>query len=142
MKNILIKSSITSLVILLSSQLWALDPIDQKELLQHIKHQTKLCIVQIVSTSSKDENEKVLGFKSICKSLKILSPYSAQILIDKKWLNANISESSESDGGDLDDLVITNIDGITMATKTNIPAYDSVLVAMAGDSDFKKIYSK
>ena len=142
MKNILIKSSITSLVLLLSSQLWALDPIDQKELLQDIKHQTKLCVVQFISNATKDENEKVLGFKSICKSLKIISPYSAQILIDKKWLYANISESTESDGGDLDDLAITNTDGVTIATKTNIPAYDSVLVAMAGDSDFKKIYTK
>ncbi|MGZ3806951.1 MAG: hypothetical protein ACXVCE_02600 [Bacteriovorax sp.] len=142
MKKNLIKKSILSLSILSSAHLLAHEVSPKKELLQDIKAQTKKCAVQIVSVAYDTQNENVLGYKSVCNTLKILSAQEAQIFIDGKWLTAVISESAESDGGDLDDLTITNSKGQTLATKTNIAAYDSVLVAMAGDTDFKKIKVK
>ena len=57
-------------------------------------------------------------------------------MIDGEWLKAVITESAESDGGDLNDLIIYNLKGEILATKTNIAAFDSVIVAMAGDSNF------
>lgn len=107
-----------------------------KELFSDIKLETKKCAVQIISTKNETENESVLGFKSICKSLKITSGTQARILIDGEWLKASIVESAESDGGDLDDLIISNSSNKVLAIKTNIPAYDNVVVAMAGDSNF------
>ncbi len=137
----LIKIASLFLPIFVTCQLMAFEASAKKELLQDIRIETKKCIVQIVSNASATENENVLGFKSLCSSLVILSPNEAKILIDGEWLNAAISESAESDGGDLDDLTIINTKGQILATKTNIAAYDSIIVAMAGESDFKKIHS-
>ena len=142
MKINLINKAILSLTVFLSVKAWAFEGSAKKELLQDIKAQTKKCVVQIVSTRNETDNENVLGFKSVCKTLKIVSQSQALIFIDGNWLTATITESAESDGGDLDDLEITNAKNETLATKTNIAAYDSVLVAMAGDSDFKKIHQK
>jgi hypothetical protein len=105
---------------------------NRKELLSDIKLETKKCARQLTSRSN--EGETVTGYKSVCTTLKILSTSEAQILIDGVWLTALISESSDSDGGDLDDLTIQTSHGKILATRKNIPAYDSVIVAMAGDS--------
>jgi hypothetical protein len=108
----------------------------KKELLSDVKHETKKCAVQIVNPTNENGSNSVLGFKSVCDTLVISSTSEAQILIDGEWLTAKISESKEADGGDLDDLFIVNKNGKILATKTNIPAYDSIIVAMAGDSNF------
>lgn len=108
----------------------------KKELLADIKAETKKCAVQVVGANNENDNGKVIGLKSVCSSLVIVSTSEAHILIDGEWLVAKITESKESDGGDLDDLAIINQKGRVIATKTNIPAYDSIVIAMAGDSDF------
>ena len=109
----------------------------KKELLSDISAETKKCAVQIVSTKDKAKGS-VIGFQSVCASLVIVSKSEAQIFIDGEWLFAKITESKESDGGDLDDLSITRSNGTVLAKKSNIAAFDSIVVAMAGGSDFKK----
>lgn len=136
------KTSLLIFSLISSTSLLAGDLTPRKELLQDIKEQTKKCAVQLVSEASETQNSNVVGYKSVCNELKIISPSEAQLYIEGEWLTANITESAESDGGDLDDLTITNAKGQTLATKTNIAAYDSVLVAMAGDTEFKKIMVK
>jgi hypothetical protein len=133
MKNILHVAIIT-FAIFGSNYVSAKD--SAKEILADIKVETKKCAVKLVSGNT--EGKTVVGFKSICKSLKILSSSEAQILIDGAWLTAIICESSQSDGGDLDDLTIQSSTGKVLATKKNIPAYDSVIVAMAGDSNIRE----
>ncbi len=108
----------------------------RKELLNDIKLETKKCARQL--TSRNNEGETVTGYKSVCSSLIIHSTIEAQILIDGKWLTAHINESRDSDGGDLDDLTIQSAQGKILATRKNIPAYDSVIVAMIGDSMVNK----
>lgn len=123
---------------ILSTTIFAKDLSTKKELLADIKTETKKCVVQIVSNDYESDGKKVLGFKSTCPTLTIISETEAHILIEGEWLVAKIIESKESDGGDLDDLIISNSYGKIIAKKTNIPAYNSVLVAMAGDSEFEK----
>lgn len=123
---------------LLSMASFAKDLSAKKELLADIKAETKKCAVQVVSNESSTEGKKVLGFKSVCASLAIVSDQEAHLLIDGEWIIAKITESKESDDGDLDDLTITNQKGKVLATKSNIPAYDNIIVAMAGDSDFDR----
>lgn len=108
----------------------------KKELLADIKEETKKCAVQVVGNTPENDNGTVIGFKSVCSSLVITSTSEAHILIDGEWIVAKIKESKESDGGDLDDLFILNAKNQVIATKTNVPSYDNVIVAMAGDSDF------
>lgn len=108
----------------------------KKELLSDLKEETKKCAVQIVATKPTADNSEVVGFKSVCTSLVIVSQAEARLYIDGEWVVATIKESTESDGGDLDDLYITNDQGKILATKTNIPAYDSVIVALVGGEHF------
>lgn len=115
---------------------FAKDMSPKKELLDDIKAETKKCAVQIITTQTDNSNGKIIGFKSVCNSLVIVSASESHILIDGEWLIAKITESKESDGGDLDDLIITNQAGKVLATKSNVPAYDNIIVAMAGDGDF------
>ena len=141
MNNQIIKKSIVTLAIIAPAYLLAFEGSPKKELLQDLKKETKKCTVQIVSAANETQNENVVGYKSLCSTLKILSDAEAQVFIDGQWFTATITESPESDGGDLDDLTIVDSKGSAVATKTNIAAYDNVLVAMAGDSDFRKIHS-
>ncbi len=119
-----------------STLVYSKDLSTKKELLADIKEETKKCAVQIVGTNAENENGTVIGFKSICSSLVIVSSSEAHILIEGEWLVAKIQESKESDGGDLFDLFILNGKGKIIATKTNVPSYDNVIVAMAGNIDF------
>ncbi len=121
---------------LFSQSIFAAGMEPKKELLLDIQTQTKICAVQISDLSKSDNKE--IGFTSTCPSLRIISKSVAQIFIDGDWLQATISESSESDGGDLDDLRISDSKGQVIALKTNIPAYDNVIVAMAGTSELRK----
>ena len=105
----------------------------KKELLMYIQSETKKCAVQ-TGDSSNNEKEEIV-FTSACASLRIISKSEAQILIEGEWLRATISESSESDGGDLDDLLISDSKGKILARKTNVPAYDNVIFAMVGASE-------
>lgn len=88
--------------------------------------------------SGQSDEKSVIGYKSTCSNLIITSPTEAKMFLEGEWINAKIIESQDTDGGDLDDLIITNAEGKVLATKTNIPAYDSIVIAMAGDSNFPK----
>ena len=117
---------------ILSVTVFAKDLSAKKELLSDNKEETKKCAVHI-TTNDTETNTSVVGYKSNCNTLVIISNSEAHLLIDDEWIIAKIKESAESDGGDLDDLVITDLKGKILATKTNVPAYDYVIVAMAGD---------
>jgi len=107
----------------------------KKEILFDIKEQTKKCTVQTVATQGEDKH--VTSYRSTCKTLRLLSPSSAQIYIDAEWFIAKITESAESDGGDLDDLFVYNSKGKLVAKRTNIAAYDNIVVAMAGTTELR-----
>lgn len=105
----------------------------KKELLSDIKAETKKCAVRQVGVT--DGASVVSGYRSTCPSLKIKSMSQAEIFIDGEWFQVKIVESVLSDGGDLDDLYVSNFKGQIVAQRLNIPAYDSVIVAMAGTAD-------
>ncbi len=107
----------------------------KRELLQDIKAETRRCALQLLAPNG--HGQKVIGYVSLCPTLKIISQGVAQIYIDGDWLGAKIAESPESDGGDLDDLYIFNSRGILLAKRTNIPAFDMIIVAMAGTTELK-----
>jgi hypothetical protein len=142
MKQKTIKNTFIACTLLASTQIFSFEASPRKEILRDIKIQTKKCVVQIVERNLEAQNENVVGYKSLCGTFQISSPSEAHVFFEGEWLTASITESAESDGGDLDDLTITNSKGQIQVTKTNIAAYDSILVAMAGDSDFKKVYLK
>ena len=141
MKKIIFHTLTLSLILLSSNLAFALANSDaKKELLFDIKTETKKCVVQHIAVTSESQN--TISFESVCDSLKIVSSTEAQIEIEGQWFTARITESAESDGGDLDDLTIFNSNGKVVATKTNIPSYDNIIVAMAGDSHFGKNQKK
>ena len=127
---------------LLSSALWATEVSPKRELLEDIKDQTKECVFQIIAKNTFLKNEVIVGYKSYCNTLLILSNKEAQIYVDNEWFTATISESEDSDGGDLNDLTVVNANGQVVIQKTNIASFNSVLAAMAGDTSFLRLYIK
>lgn len=125
-------SAFSSLLFPLSMFASQMEP--KKELLQDIQTETKKCAVQTGDASNNDKES--IGFTSTCANLRIISKSEAQIFIDGDWLQATISESAESDGGDLDDLLITDSKGKVLARKLNVPAYDNVIFAMVGATEY------
>ena len=107
----------------------------KKELFFDIKTETKRCAIQLIS---KFDASEVVGYKSICDTLVIVSQREANIMIDKKWLKATIEDSIESDGGDLDNLIITRNNKI-VAKRINVPSCGSIINAMAGEEFEKEI---
>jgi hypothetical protein len=114
--NIKLINQITlAFVVLLSTHVMAADMPAKHQLFLDIKFQALSC----------NNNN--------CSNFKLLSPSEAQILIAGDWLTATIAESSESDGGDLDDLTIVNSKGQAVARKSNIASYGNVLGALTGN---------
>ena len=109
----------------------------KRELLLDLKEEATKCVVEIVKNSS--GKSEVLGYESSCTTFKIVSNSLAQVYIDGQWYNIEIKESAASDGGDLDDMYVTNSTGKLVAQKSNVAAYDSVIAAIVGaDNDLKR----
>ncbi|HEX7674378.1 MAG TPA: hypothetical protein VF412_09410 [Bdellovibrio sp.] len=108
----------------------------KKELLLDIKEEATKCITQIVSANN--AVEEVAGYQSSCSTIKILSSTTAQVFIDNEWFSLEVKESELSDGGDLDDLFVYNSKQQLVATRENVAAYDSVIMAMAPGVHFKQ----
>jgi hypothetical protein len=132
-QNILKAAVTASAAMVLGSS--ALADTVKAELLQDIRLETQKCavpLVQVPGTPSANQAPTIAGYKSMCSTLKVITPGTAQIFIDGEWYLAKIAESKESDGGDLDDLFIFNSKGALVAKRINVPAYDNVIVAMGG----------
>ena len=107
----------------------------KKELLFDVRTEARRCAVLVVS--NKDFN-KILDFKSSCDTFVIDSRRMAHIFVDRQWLTATIVDSADSDGGDLDNLTISNSRGRVLATRTNIPSCGSIVVALAGETGLQR----
>jgi hypothetical protein len=130
--EVYMKCLLLIVIFLFSTQSFSKDLSTRKELLLDIKEITKKCSIQLIGASSDNNQGKVVGFKSICPTLILDSEVQAHINIEGQWLLAQITESKESDGGDLYDLKIISEEGKVMAVKSNIPAYGNVVIAMGG----------
>lgn len=108
----------------------------KKELLLDIKEEALKCITQQVSLTN--QTEEVTAYKSSCTTIRLLTPTTAQVFIDNEWFSLEIKESELSDGGDLDDLFVYNSKNQLVATRENVAAYDSIVMAMAPGAHFNK----
>lgn len=103
-----------------------LDVTGNHEILQDLKAQVQSCAVELVSGG------KVVGFQSVCPTLRLLSQAQAQVMIEGHWYTASLAESDLSDGGDLDNMSLYNDRGAVVAARSNVPAYDQIVLAMVG----------
>jgi hypothetical protein len=95
-------------------------------ILKDIKEEVKKC-------AAKDSGSGTAAqFKSTCSSVRLISKSQAQILLGSEWFTAKVSESEDSDGGDLDNLKVYNSRGELVAQRSNVIAYDNVVYAMIG----------
>ena len=108
------------------------------EILQDVKELVTKCAVEILNQPSSlaisnRQSNPVLGFQSVCPSLQIVNRQQAMIYIENQWYVAVIYESEEADGGDLNNMSLYNYStGQLVASRTNVAAYNQVVLAMAG----------
>lgn len=99
------------------------------DFLKAIKTEVLNCAVMKV-TKTKDNNLEFKGIQSHCPTLKIFSQWQAQVYIQNEWLYATIFPSADSDGGDLNHLVIRDSYGFFIAGRRNVPAFNNVILAL------------
>lgn len=105
----------------------------QKELLREMKELTLRCVVQFY-TVDRDGNKVLQAPKSLCDELWSDGRIAFIRLGERKY-RAELDESPNADGGDLDDLTIKNNRGQIVAQRFNVLAFDNVLIALAGGTD-------
>jgi len=72
--------------------------------------------------------------RSICPNL-VVKNGNALFTMNGKSYRATLHESDYSDGGDLNDVVVTSTDGSFSVERTYIPAFNDVILALAGGDD-------
>jgi hypothetical protein len=101
-----------------------------KEILSDVKAEVKKCA--IMTLKSEQDHTNIRSFESTCKSLVLISESQAQVYIENIWYTASIIESEAADSGDLDDMELRDSTGNLIATRKNVPAFDSIVLAMTG----------
>jgi hypothetical protein len=102
-----------------------------RELLQDLAAMTIKCAIHPYSI---DLTGKKIYYplQSRCPQLRITSPSTALIYLERQTYYAELLESRDSDGGDLDDLFILDAYGHRVAMRHNVAAFDDILLSLAG----------
>lgn len=102
-----------------------------RELLQDLAALTIKCAVHPFSV---DATGKKIYYplRSRCPQLRITSAKTALIYLERQTYYAELLESRDSDGGDLDDLFILDSYGRRVAMRHNVAAFDDILLSLAG----------
>lgn len=128
------KSLLVGILALITSNLAmaneASNLINNPELLSDVKAEVKKCVIMTVAT--KPDQTIIRKFESTCLTIKLLSDMEAQVYLENQWFTASILESVESDGGDIDNMTLKDSTGAVVATRTNVAAFDTIVLAMTG----------
>ena len=112
---------------------------ETQNLLAELKDLALRCVVQpVVRTAA---GHKEYGpLKSVCSELQETRNGGAIIMIRGEKLRAVLIEADESDGGDLDHLIVTNSKGDVVAQRKNVLAFENVFIALAGgNQNFREV---
>ncbi|HAR42464.1 MAG TPA: hypothetical protein DCS07_07505 [Bdellovibrionales bacterium] len=108
-------------------------------LLKDIRQLTIDCVIEPYVLNS--SGDKVFGdLTSTCDELQPDRNGGMRISFKGALLRAFIIESENSDGGDLNHLIILNGKGAVVAERHDILAFDNIYIALAGgDSEFRQV---
>jgi len=91
------------------------------------------CAVQPYSVDH--TGKKVYGaLENVCNEIEVFET-SAKFVLNGRLYYAFLTESRFADEGDLNDLVVRDSRGEIVATRTNIPAFGDILLALAGSDE-------
>ena len=109
-----------------------------KKIVQDIQTLALKCVVHPFSIQ---EGKKVYApLKNTCSQIVVLDEKTAHVTVDNETFEVVIHESEDSDGGDLDHVLVYNQEGQLVGQKLNVVAFDNVLLGMLGGrSDFPEI---
>ncbi len=102
-----------------------------RELLQDLAAMTIKCAIRPYSIGLNGK-KTYSPLESRCPQLRITSSRTALIYLERQTYYAELLESRDSDGGDLDDLFILDSYGRRVAMRHNVAAFDDVLLSLAG----------
>jgi hypothetical protein len=100
------------------------------QILQEVKSEVKKCAVMFISSS--EDHNVIRSFESKCETLKLHSHKLAQVFVDGNWYSAHLYTSEYADAGDLNNLEIRDQTGHIVATRSHIPAFNNIVLAMTG----------
>ncbi len=132
LKNIIFLSVVT--VLSLAQKNAMANSNNNRELLQDIAALTEKCVVRPFVIQANGTKE-LLPLESVCNELVQISKNKVELIIEGKYFMAVLSESTEADGGDLDDLLVYDHHKHLVADRKNVLAFDEVFVAMTGGKE-------
>lgn len=128
MKTLILVFGLLVTLLIWNNSASAQTPNFNKSLLREIRGITRRCI-----TEQQVSNGTV--YISNCAVMTADTLTTAHVFVRGAWLTATLIDSTDSDGGDLADLVISDEKGRELARKENLLTPTNVLYAMAGAND-------
>lgn len=84
------------------------------------------------NATSVSEDGKSIGFRVKCQDVRLLSANQMLVKYGGQIYSIILSESAESDGGDLNDLRIYDSRSNLVVSKDNVLAFNNVVAALVG----------
>ena len=110
-----------------------------KEIIEDMEALALKCVVHPYTLNR--EGEKVYSeLRNTCPQIEVIDASTAQVLVKGEVFQVVLKESEDSDGGDLDHVLVYNLSGQMVAQKNNVLAFDNILIGLAGGKhDFQEV---
>lgn len=115
------------------------EEINGTKIFKDLKDLTLRCVVEPYIVNAR--GEKMTGpLKSICKEIQESRHGGVDVSIRGTVLHAVLVDSENSDGGDLNHLLVVDSRGNVVAEQKEILAFDNIFIALAGgDTNFRQV---
>lgn len=102
-----------------------------KEIVNEMEDLALKCVVRPY-TLSRDGSKVYSDLRNTCPQIQVIDQATAQVLVKGEQFRVVLKESEDSDGGDLDHILVYNLEGRLVAQQLNVLAFDNILMGLAG----------
>ncbi len=120
-----------SVSLLLGTTCFAHTETSGHELLSDLQTLAIKCVVRTYSVNG-DGKKVYTTLKNVCSQIVVSDPATAHVQLDNETFVVVIRESDDSDGGDLNNVLVYNANGQLVAQKLNVVAFDNILMGLSG----------
>lgn len=124
-------SALAIAISLLSFSAFARPETTGREILSEMEYLALKCVVRPY-TVSRDGSKIYSDLRNTCPQIQVLDSVTAQVLVKGQQFRVVLKESEDSDGGDLDHVLVYNLEGRLVAQQLNVLAFDNILMGLAG----------
>ncbi|MGE5086319.1 MAG: hypothetical protein ACM3MG_08485 [Bacillota bacterium] len=102
-----------------------------KEILNEMEDLALKCVVRPF-TLARDGSKVYSDLRNTCPQIQVIDSVTARVLVKGEQFQVVLKESEDTDGGDLDHVLVYNLEGRLVAQQLNVLAFDNILMGLAG----------